>query len=331
MLTPFLTISSLVVSTMRDSLPSSFVTKYLQRLNLNPEDFTQPTIEKLCLIQEAHLRYIPFENLSQHGCAHPATISNLAATATKVLEEHRGGFCLEVNGLLAELLVQLGYNVCRVPAYVFVNNEKFRDVPSHIILIVSCTNETSTSTDSSLWLVDVGFGEPAIHPLRYDIMDESVQITPDGMHSKIGTSEDGTDVILYWWHAPMNDWVPRLTWNYAASMLMHHEGPPLSAFLNELNTTLDETSIFAQKMICCRVTRDHKYTVAGNKFKITGPPRFPKMDAVPVVVPVVIREIQSDHELQTILLEYFDIPIDATSGITLEKSMAADAQIWSNQ
>jgi arylamine N-acetyltransferase len=316
---------------MRNAQPT-FVTNYLGRLKLKTEDFIHPTIDNLRMIQEAHLRYIPFENLSQHGCAHPATISNLNDTAVKILEKNRGGFCLEVNGLLGELLVQLGYGVCRVPAYVYVNNEMFRDVPSHIILIVSCPNDVSKSTGPSLWVVDVGFGEPAIHPLRYDTFDE-ILATPDGMHSKICKANDGSDnVIMYWWHAPRNDWVPRLKWNFAASMLMDNDGPPLSAFTDELAATLEEKSIFSQKMICCRLTRDKKYTVAGNILKITGSPRFTSMQKYDGdSVPVVIREIKSEHELRSILLEYFDIPREATTGITLEKSIAADASIWSNQ
>lgn len=311
-----------------------FVAKYMARLKLNPEDFMQPSIENLRRIQEAHLRYVPFENLSQHGCAHPATIANLNDTAIKILERNRGGFCLEVNGLLGELLVQIGYIVRLVPAHVYINNEMFRDETSHIILFVSCPNDAVDSTDSSVWLVDVGFGEPAIHPLRYDTLDK-IQTTPDGMLSKICKSNDGTDdVILYWWHAPMNNWVPRLKWNFAASMLKEN-GPPLLEFSDELARTLEEKSIFAQKLVCCRLTRDRKYTVAGNKFKITGAPRFPShddddRDSAPVV-PVVIREIESENELRTILLEYFGIPVDATVGIALEKSIAADANIWSNQ
>ena len=316
-----------------------FVTKYLHRLQLNPQDFLQPTIENLRIIQEAHLRYVPFENLSQHGCSYPATISDLNETVIKILENCRGGFCLEVNGLLAALLVQLGYRVCLVPAYVYINNEMFRDATSHVVLIVSCTNGTSNSNDNaSLWMVDVGFGEPAIHPLRYDSFNE-VQITPDGMHSKICRSNDGSnDVVQYWWHAPTSNWVPRLKWKYKASMLKDDNGPPLSTFENELTRTLEEKSIFAQKMICCRLTREYKYTVAGNKFKITGPPRFTTMNTVDgdltssaPIVPVVMREIESEEELRAILFEHFGIPVDATIGITLAKSITADANIWSNQ
>jgi arylamine N-acetyltransferase len=264
-------------------------------------------------------------------------VTNLNQVATKILDRHRGGFCLEVNGLLAELLTQLGYIVCRVPAYVYVNNEGFRDLQSHIILIVTCPN------DQTLWMMDVGFGEPSIHPLQYDTFDE-VQITPDGMRSKICKVNDGTeDVVLFWWNASMNNWVPRLKWNYTASML-NSNGPPLSAFIHLLDVTLVETSIFAQKLICCRLTRDQKFTLAGNKYKVTGPPRFIVNTFDPtsgtadtagsqtdlnVQVPVVILEIASDEELRSILFENFGIPVDATEGITLNKSKSADPKIWS--
>jgi N-acetyltransferase len=72
-----------------------FVLKYLKRLKLDPNEFLQnPTIENLRKIQEAHLQYIPFENLSQHGCSYPATVTDLQQIAVKILDKHRGGFCL---------------------------------------------------------------------------------------------------------------------------------------------------------------------------------------------------------------------------------------------
>ncbi len=324
-----------------------FVINYLHRLKLNPNDFVglfnkdaSPTLHHLNLIQEAHLQHVPFENLSQHGCTDAAASIDISETYHKIIHQNRGGVCFEVNGLLAELLVQLGYTVCRVLAHVYVNNEKFRDVASHIVLIVSIPDDNLSQRK---WMVDVGFGEPSIHPLRYDdaALDQE-QVTPDGMRSKISRSTDMDDhdtTTLYWWHAPKNDWLPRLKWSYAASQLLEH-GPPLSDFSHIVTTTMDDTSTFAQKLICCRLTRAKKYTVAGNKFKVTGSPRFVATTTtspsdVPTTsitdVPVVIRDIASESQLQSILWEHFGIPCDATTGISLTKSITADTNIWSNQ
>jgi arylamine N-acetyltransferase len=249
-----------------------------------------------------------------------------------------------LNGLLAELLIQLGYTVCRVPSYVYVENKMFRDVVSHIILIVSCPDKPP----ESLWMVDVGFGEPSIHPLRYDRDAFSqIQSSPDGMLSKICKMDDGTDdVLLYWWYSPFMAWVPRLKWNYSSSMLKKN-GPSLASFASALSTVKEEASIFTQKMICCRLTREQKFTVAGNKYKVTGPPRFINGDTLNMVdsdngnneatpsssqvVPIVVHQIESEDELRTILRDNFAIPIEATDGISLVTSIAADPNIWSNQ
>jgi hypothetical protein len=52
-----------------------------------------------------------------------------------------------------------------VPAFVCIdpNNVVFQESATQLLLDVDCQPETEE--ESSTWLVDVGFGEPAIHPL----------------------------------------------------------------------------------------------------------------------------------------------------------------------
>jgi N-hydroxyarylamine O-acetyltransferase len=312
-----------------------FVSKYMQRLKLDPSfvlDEKGASIEKLQCIQEAHLAQIPFENLAQHGCLYPATVLDIQQTANKILNKNRGGFCFELNGLLAELLIKLGYTVGRVPASVCFDEVNFRDVETHLVLIVAC-NTNQPNERSSLWFVDVGFGEPSIHPLQYDERSfDLTQVTPEGMQSKI-SKIDG-DVILYWWSYQSRKWLPRLKWNYDASLLLGLKSPPLAAFVNNLAAVHDEASIFSQKLICCRLTREMKYTVAGNRYKVTGKPRFNMDQAVESactgpVPPVAIRLLESEDELRNALRNNFDIPMEATDGIGLKKSLTADPIIWS--
>lgn len=314
---------------------ASFVSRYLTRLKLNDKNDslclssldTAPTIAKLRILQEAHLATIPFENLSQHGCPHPATLQDCSnggtsATATKVLDENRGGFCFELNGLFAELLVALGYTVCRVPAFVHIDETGFRPVATHIVLVVTIPTPTpndigeddptvistqpnaeqdsglatskleqqqqqqESNSTTNMWLVDVAFGEPSLHPLAYEM--DVIQETPEGMLSKLirvpvvgkhvteneaDPGEQPDDVHLVWFRPDLHAWVPRLKWTAADAELGHH-GPPLSAFQPGLDAVLDDASVFGHKVICCIVTRDCKRTVAGRRLKITGPPRF---------------------------------------------------------
>ena len=75
---------------------------YFERIHLDEEGLGEdPTLEKLTKIQEAHLKHIPFENLSQHGCDRPACL-DVESVVDKVLHAKRGGFCFELNGLFSE-------------------------------------------------------------------------------------------------------------------------------------------------------------------------------------------------------------------------------------
>jgi N-hydroxyarylamine O-acetyltransferase len=318
---------------MNSMANEDFVTKYLRRLKLDPSLIHkdgEASIEQLRLLQEAHLAHIPFENLSQHGCSDPATVLDLRQTEDKLLNKQRGGFCFELNGLFAELLIQLGYTVGRVPAWVYRNGTHFPDVATHLSLMVTCRNVPG------MWFVDVGSGEPPLHPLQYDPSSwDQVQVTPEGMQSKISQLNE-EQVILYWWSHANQAWLPRLKWNYQASLLLGERSLQLADFAPSLAVVQDPASIFSQKLICCRLTRDQKYTVAGQRFQTTGAPRFPASSpgedhAAALVEPPVHRQsLVSPEELRAVLCDHFDMPLAATEGVGLQASLAADPIIWSH-
>jgi N-hydroxyarylamine O-acetyltransferase len=108
----------------------------------------------LAALQLAHLRAVPFENLSIH-LGEPIVLSP-DALHDKIVVRRRGGFCYELNGLFAELLTALGHDVERLSARVWTGAAY--SVPfDHMALRV----------DGGL-LVDVGFGRFADFPLRLD-------------------------------------------------------------------------------------------------------------------------------------------------------------------
>lgn len=115
----------------------------------------QPTSETLRALQRAHLFAVPFENLdiNPQGTALDLSID---ALFDKVVRRRRGGFCYELNGLFAELLVALGYDVTRVSARVARPDGDFGPEFDHLALIV----RTET-----LLLADVGFGDSSLEPL----------------------------------------------------------------------------------------------------------------------------------------------------------------------
>jgi N-hydroxyarylamine O-acetyltransferase len=151
---------------------------YLERIGLERRS---PDAWYLQDLQRSHLRSVPFESLSIHS---GETISLTEhALFDKIVVRRRGGFCYELNGLFAELLAALGYDVTRLAASVYTG-QSLGPPLDHLALRVVAEGER--------WLVDVGFGAFAHHPLRFDVGDD--QVDPAGTF-RIEPLTDG-DVVV---------------------------------------------------------------------------------------------------------------------------------------
>src|SRR5690349_8992051 len=80
---------------------------YLRRINY--DGALDPTLETLTAIHRAHLTAIPYENLAIHLGGYNSV--DLAKIFDKLVTRHRGGWCYEMNGLLAWALRELGFQV----------------------------------------------------------------------------------------------------------------------------------------------------------------------------------------------------------------------------
>jgi len=92
---------------------------YLKRINYSGS--LEPTVETLRALQVAHLKTVPFENLSIHA-KEPIVLEENALFA-KIVERRRGGYCYEANGLFAALLRALGFDVAMLAAGVAKKRE----------------------------------------------------------------------------------------------------------------------------------------------------------------------------------------------------------------
>jgi len=137
---------------------------YLKRINYSGP--LEPTPETLRALQVAHLLAVPFENLSIHA-GEPIVLEEDALFG-KIVENRRGGFCYEANGLFAGLLRALGFAVDMLSAGVARRDGGFGPDFDHMTLMVTLAER---------WLVDVGFGESFIEPLLLDAREEQVQGT----------------------------------------------------------------------------------------------------------------------------------------------------------
>lgn len=135
---------------------------YLERINYHGS--LLPSAETLRELQLAHLLSVPFENLSIHT-NQPIVLAD-DSLFTKIVENRRGGFCYECNGLFASLLRALGFEVTMLSAEVANADGVFGPPFDHMTLMVSLEQR---------WLVDVGFGDSFLEPLRLDEPGEQLQ------------------------------------------------------------------------------------------------------------------------------------------------------------
>lgn len=128
------------------------LTHYLNRIRFTRDP--RPDRATLAALMQAQLRTVPFENLDQQlGIWVPTDVES---AYTKVVENHRGGWCFELNGLFRRALTEIGFEVQTLAAHVGDNGAARSTPADHMCLRVDC--------DEPL-LVDVGFGGSMIEPI----------------------------------------------------------------------------------------------------------------------------------------------------------------------
>jgi N-hydroxyarylamine O-acetyltransferase len=135
------------------------ISTYLSRIGYSGP--TDPTVETLFALQRAHLYTVPFENLDIH-LGHPIRLEE-DALYEKIVIRRRGGFCYELNGLFSRLLRLLGYGVVLLNARGVRDDGAYSREFDHMALQVTCPDEPERP-----WLVDVGWGNGPLAPLRLD-------------------------------------------------------------------------------------------------------------------------------------------------------------------
>jgi N-hydroxyarylamine O-acetyltransferase len=109
----------------------------------------EPSMQSLARLLGAYRRAVPFENLGVFVGQAPST--DVAAIADRILSGRRGGWCFEVNLLLADLLRSSGFEVRLHLARVGYRRPELGPL-THLALVVRI--------DDREWLVDAGFGGP---------------------------------------------------------------------------------------------------------------------------------------------------------------------------
>lgn len=125
---------------------------YFDRIHYNGP--IEPTLEVLRDVHRAHLLSIPYENLDMHlGRAHTLDYDDIYA---KIVARRRGGWCYEMNGLLAWALRQIGFETDLLAGA--VGRARLNDLAegNHLVLLVHLDRP---------WLADTGFGNGLLEPI----------------------------------------------------------------------------------------------------------------------------------------------------------------------
>jgi N-hydroxyarylamine O-acetyltransferase len=138
----------------------------------------RPDLDTLTRLHRGHLQHIPYENLDV-VLGRPLDFDE-ARIFDKLVTRRRGGWCYEMNGLLAWALEQIGFDVTRLAGAVHRASLGDAIVGNHLVLLVRLERP---------YLADVGFGDGLYEPTPL----EEGEIQQLGFTSRLERIEDG------WW------------------------------------------------------------------------------------------------------------------------------------
>jgi len=119
---------------------------YCRRIGV--EGSLSPTLDVLRMLHRHQATTIVYENLDIH--LGRAIRVDLPSVEHKLVHHARGGYCFELNGLLAGVLEEIGFPVVRVGARVRRGSTGVLRPRTHMALLVDAGGQR--------WLADVGFG-----------------------------------------------------------------------------------------------------------------------------------------------------------------------------
>ncbi|OLD11810.1 MAG: hypothetical protein AUI97_08455 [Crenarchaeota archaeon 13_1_40CM_3_52_17] len=246
---------------------------YLKRIGYRGR--VRPSADVLRRLHRTHLLSIPFENLDIH-LGRPIILSE-NAFYDKIIDNHRGGFCYELNGFFASLLDELGFNVSMLSARVARKGGGMSPEFDHMTLLVQLKHP---------WLVDVGFGDSFTEPKRLDVSGPQAdhrrdyRFTPKDGRTLLSRrlQESGAWEPQYIFSLrPRNlaDFVPRCHWQQTSPR-----------------------SHFRKGRVCTRLTSNGRSTLTDTKFIVTQGVRK------------VERPVKSPEEFAAMLRRHFGIDLN---------------------
>jgi len=223
----------------------SQTSKYLNRIKYS--DDLSPTLNLLYKLQKQHLLNVPFENLDiQYGNKIDLDIDKIY---DKIINRTRGGFCYELNGLFNTLLKSLGFETKIISARVF--NRKSNEYSTeydHLAVLVQI--------EECEYLADIGFGEFAFNPLKFELNNILHDERGDYIFDKYDNEYFRVSKI------ENDEIVPQYIFKN-----IHREFSEFSEMCSFHQT--NPKSHFTQNKLISLPNRNGRISLSGDKFKIT--------------------------------------------------------------
>jgi N-hydroxyarylamine O-acetyltransferase len=247
------------------------VERYLRRIDYSGP--LRPDADTLRRLHRAHMLAVPFENLDIH-IDRRITLDE-ARVLEKIVDDRRGGFCYELNGAFAALLIRLGFDVRLLSAEVASEEGGFDPPFDHMALLVQLDER---------WLADVGFGDSFVGPLRLD--------EPGPQEDETGRyliAHDGEYLILE--REVEGRWRPQYRFT-----LQPYDYSDFSQMCDYHQTSPE--SHFTQRRTCSRATAGGRITLTGMRLITTERGRREE------------RAVADAAEYRALLVEHFGIGLD---------------------
>ena len=246
--------------------------RYLRRINY--EGDLTPTLSVLQKLQRTHLLHVPFENLDIHF-NRPIEL-DLKKIYKKIVEDHRGGFCYELNGLFFKLLKTIGFKVKRISARVFDEKRGLGQEFDHLAIIARIEGKD--------YLTDVGFGEFTFHPLQIEL---NTNQEDDAGLFRIKKYDDTylqvTKRVSGTWTPEYLFTLKKRKYKEYREMCHYHQTSP--------------DSHFTQQKLCSMAKPNGRITISGNRVKIKSKTKIQEV------------RINTEEEFLQYLWNYFGVKI----------------------
>lgn len=258
--------------------------KYLSRIGFSGP--VEPSLQVLRSVHTCHQLSVPFENLTVHSGGRVQLDPPLLYD--KIVNQRRGGFCFENNGLFSWLLDKMGFQVTVLSGQVrSLKTGRYGPPFDHLILMANL--------DGQRWLCDVGFGVPCFSvPLSLETRGLQEQ------GHRVYRIREGMGMLFLEWQrdenrGPDGDWAeiykftlePRRLEDFA-EMCQYHQSSPCS--------------IFFCKSLCTVLKPGGRLTYIGRRLiSVTFPTEGTGRE-----VETTTRELK-DEEIPGVLAEHFRI------------------------